>query len=168
MNIAYLLLCFNKPMFKISTLDGHLVELEEQYSSKSNLLQNLMEYSNIDSPVKLLIDRKTLLLVYNFMQKDMHVLKKGYNPLEIHFSYEMLHFFDSCTPQELLDVCNSANYLEYPFLLELCCKILANELSDSSNLSKCDFPFKILGDERINEEDLEKISKDFDWMNEDL
>lgn len=155
-------------MLKLISSDGHIIELEEKYSSKSNLLKNISEYPVEDQPPKILVSKQTMLRIYEFMQKDNHILKKDFNPLEIHFSYEFLHYFDNCSPEELLDVCNGANYLEYPFLLELCCKILANEISEGVNDRIYDLSDKLLGDKRINEEDLQKTVSDFEWINYDM
>lgn len=154
-------------MFTVKTSDGHIMELEEHFAFKSYLLRNIKDCPNkagASDPVKILIDKSTMSTIYSFMQKDNHILKKDYNPLEIHFSSEMLHHFDHCSADEILSICNGANYLEYPFLLELCCKILANELAGSSG----DLPVQILGDRRINEEDLERMTRDFDWVNENI
>lgn len=155
------------PMFTVKTMDGHVMELEEHFAFKSYLFRSIKECPNrtgIHDPVEILVDKRTMSEIYSFMQRDNHIIKKDYNPLEIHFSSEMLHYFDQFSIDEILDVCNGANYLEYPFLLELCCKVLANELASNSK----DLPMHILGDRRIDGEDLERIARDFDWVNEHI
>lgn len=143
------------------------MELEEHFAFKSYLLRSIKECPNkigIDDPVEVLVDKSTMSAIYSFMQQDNHILKKDYNPLEIHFSSEMLHYFDHFCIDEILSICNGANYLEYPFLLELCCKVLANELATNSKV----LPMQILGDKRIGGDDLERIVRDFDWANEHI
>lgn len=115
-------------MILIKTCDGFNFEMEKKYAYRSQLLKNLENFEET-SPVSLLITKKTLEIIYEFMKVDRHVLKKDYNPLEIHFSMEMLDYFDTYEMVEIIEICNGANYLEYPFLLELCCKIIAGNLS---------------------------------------
>ena len=100
-------------------------------------------------------------VVYDFMKKDSHHLKKGYNPLEIHFSMENIAYFQEYTPEDLLKISNAANYLEYYYLLELTCKIFANELLENgkSELSKM-----IKGPKKVTKEQAAKINEEYEWF----
>lgn len=148
----------------VKTSDNQIVELDDKYAEKSYLFSNLLSLPSVPSPPALLIDSKTLSVVYSFMIRDSHILKRDYNPLEIHFSSETLSYFEDASTEEIINICNAASYLEYPYLLEVCCKILAMRLGHSSMKTKKE----ILGEKQINEEEMELMLQDFDWANENL
>lgn len=149
---------------RIRTTDGDIFDLEDRYAIKSHLLSSLATVPSADGPADILVDSVTMRVIYDFMTRDSHILKRDYNPLEIHFSADTLAYFDGKTTQELLAICNGANYLEYPYLLEVCCKLLAVKLSQNSVRTKNE----VLGERRINEEDMNFIIQDFDWANENI
>lgn len=151
-------------MLRVRTTDDEILELDELYAFKSHLLNNLTTIQPAEEPVDILVDSRTMDFIYEFMVKDSHVLKREYNSLEIHFSSETLSYFDNKPTSEVIGICNGANYLEYPYLLEVCCKILATRLSQGSIKTKNE----ILGERRITEEDMSLIIQDFDWANENI
>lgn len=119
-------------MFFIKTKDNKILKLDERYAFKSNFLKDLVESIKIEEPINILIDYDTFSKVYAFMLKDSHTLKNGYNPLEIHFSAENMAFMASMTAEDIIKITSAANYLNYPFLMELGCKFISNELSTNS------------------------------------
>lgn len=149
---------------RVKTTDNKIIELNKTIAFKSCLFSNLESIKTDDEPIPILIDSKTMLSIYEFMKNDNHVLKKDYNPLEIYFSNETLSCFDGKQDQEIINICNGANYLEYPYLLELCCKILAMRLSQNSLKTKNE----ILGEKRISDEDIQMIMQDYDWVNDNI
>lgn len=151
-------------MISVYTTDSKIILLEEEYAFKSLFLANISEFPPIDGNVKILIDSKAMNEIYGFMKKDKHVLERDFNPLEISFSAEFLACFDHLSLAGLLDVCNGANYLEYPFLLELCCKQLAIRISQGPDQMKGE----ILGEGRVTDEDFERITTDFEWLDDNL
>ncbi|KAI5154679.1 hypothetical protein ENBRE01_3440, partial [Enteropsectra breve] len=96
---------------------------------------------------------------------DNHVLDKDYNPLEIHFPYEMIMHFEDLSASQLLGVCNAANYLNYPYLLELCCKIIANEISDNPNSELLDY---VRGTKKVANEQANEIQAGFEYLDNDF
>ncbi|ELA41813.1 uncharacterized protein VICG_01165 [Vittaforma corneae ATCC 50505] len=149
---------------RVRTTDGKILELDELYALKSYLLSSLATIQSVEEPIDILVDSKTMRIIYDFMIRDNHALKREYNSLEIHFSNETLSYFDSKSTSEVISICNGANYLEYPYLLEVCCKILAIRLSQGSAKTKNE----VLGERRITEEDMSLIIQDFDWANESI
>lgn len=152
-------------MIRLQTTDGAVVEVEEKHAMKSVLLRNIMETTGIAGCIPLLVDAETAAQVRAFMETDNHVLEKDYNPLEIYFSSENLSFFDGLSAERLLKVCNAANYLEYPFLLELCCKLIANELSDNS---RSELSEMVKGTRRYDEVAVKDIRQEFEWFDDTL
>lgn len=150
-------------MITLITTDGKKLEMKEEHAFKSILLDNIFTTFNNIYNLEILLDFETLSFIYNFMQHDFHNLKKDYNFLEIHFSSEMLHYFDNVDNDKLLKICNAANYLNYPYLLELCCKIIANKLTELPDSNLEEFPFKLLGDRKFTKEDVDKIVNEEEW-----
>lgn len=148
----------------LQTTDKKDFFIDKEHAFKSIFLRNIFEIEPCSDPVEVLIDSKTMKEIHEFMKKDKHVLEKDFNPLEINFSYEFLECFDHLSMPELLCVCNAANYLEYPFLLELCCKQLAIRISQGPEILKSE----ILGDSRITDDDFERITTDFEWLDGNL
>lgn len=145
---------------KIKTSDNVVMELDDIIIAKSKLFENLSYMPQVENPLDVLVDSKILEEIVDFAKKDKHELNRNYNPLEIHFSIEMLDYFEKRPVQEILKICNAANYLEYPYLLELCCKLLATKISQGSLKIKNE----ILGDSRIDDRDIDRILSDLDWM----
>lgn len=152
-------------MLKLRTTDGAIVELEEQYATKSCLLKNILETVGCSEPVDILVDSETLLQIRAFMACDNHVLRKDYNPLEIYFSQENLTFFDGLSPEQVIGICNAANYLEYLFLLELCCKLIANDLTENS---KSEMSEIVKGTRKLDDEASKRVQQEFEWFDEAL
>ncbi|KAI5171446.1 S-phase kinase-associated protein 1 [Pancytospora epiphaga] len=150
-------------VLKLETSDNIIVEVEECVAVKSNLLRNLIDTVGVCGPIPLLVDYITLKKVHSFMIEDNHVLPKDYNPLEIFFSNENLLFFEGMSSEEILNLCNAANYLEYPFLLELCCKRIANELADNS---KSELAKIVKGEKKLDEATACEMRKEFEWLDD--
>lgn len=151
-------------MLNLVTTDEKTITVEDVYAFKSIFLANISEFPPISEPVQILIDSNTMNEIYEFMKKDKHVLEKNFNPLEINFSVDFLGCFDHLNLQELLNVCNGANYLEYPFLLELCCKQLAIRISQGPDQMRNE----VFGEGRVTDDDFERIINDFEWLDENL
>ncbi len=150
-------------ILEVKTSDGIKIQLDKKYAHKSILLSNLESIKYV-GPIEICVDSKTLSTIYDFMQRDSHVLKKDYNPLEINFSNETLEYFGKMNNAELIEICNGANYLEYPYLLEVTSKVLAIRLSQNTLRKKNE----ILGDKRISEEEMDYIIQDYNWFNENM
>lgn len=146
------------------TTDRIEFHIDKEQAFKSFFLRNIYDIQPCDDPVEVLIDSKTMREIVEFMKKDKHVLERDFNPLEINFSFEFLECFDHLNTPELLNVCNGANYLEYPFLLELCCKQLAIRISQGPEMIKNE----ILGESRVTDDDFERITNDFEWLDGNL
>lgn len=148
----------------VKTAEGEILDIDEHCAMKSYLLSNLAASVAVTDPVEILLDTKTTETIRAFMGRDNHVLKRDYNPLEIHFSNETLSYFDATPTQEIIKICNGANYLEYPYLLEVCCKILALRLSQNSAKTRSE----VLGEKRVTEEEMSLVVQDFDWASEHI
>lgn len=150
---------------ELRTSDGVVFTLEEEHAYKCVFLKNILEATERMGPIEILVDSETIMKIYSFMKTDHHVLKKNYNPLEIYFSSENLMFFEGLPADKLLKVCNAANYLEYYFLLELCCKIIADELSENTRTELTD---KIRGKGQMEKDAIGKIQREYEWFDDAL
>lgn len=151
---------FRPQLMKIKTTDDFVMELSDTIVEKSFLFKNISSIPSTEDALEILIDSTTLDEIIGFAEKDKRMLKKNYNPLEIHFSIDMLDYFEKKSTRDILKICNAANYLEYPYLLELCCKLLATKISQGSLKIKTE----ILGDAKIDDKDIERILSDLYWM----
>lgn len=148
-------------MIEIKTNDRIKFKLDENIAHKSTLIRNVCTSTVCNYPIPLQISSSTFDIIYKYMKIDTSRLSDGYNPLEIKFKQTDFNFFMEYDNRTLLDMCNAANYLEYPYLLELCCKIIsgkmkyksAEELREFIGL-KCD----------MTEAELVDIDKEFGWM----
>ena len=52
-------------------------------------------------------------------------LNDEYNPLELYFSKDDLAYLEKFSIDNIIELINACNYLEYSYLLELSCKKLA-------------------------------------------
>lgn len=152
-------------MVKLQTSDGHLIEIEHEYAVKSLLLKNLLKYTKVIEPIKINVELKTMDLVYYFMMTDKHELRENYSPLEIYFPKEYFQFFDGISAENIIKTSNAANYLEYNFLLELCCKIISNELASNA---KSELAELVRGKEKIEKKIQKKLEKEYNWYNDSV
>jgi len=153
----------NQGVILLKTSDSVIVEISSESYEKFNLILMMLESVVIQEPVPVLVSSKDLFQVLEFAKIDHCKLEIGYNPLEVYFSPEILAFFDFASTEEVLSVCNAANYLNYPFLLELSSKILATRLEKCPEAELA----KIFKDVKVAEEDhREIIRKEYDWMGE--
>ncbi|KAI4291005.1 S-phase kinase-associated protein 1 [Pancytospora philotis] len=152
-------------MVKLRTSDGETIDIEDRLACKSNLLRNVMDGASDSGVIPLQVDAHTLRTIHSFMALDNSSLKRNYNYLEIFFANEHFEFFEGRPAEEVLRICNAANYLEYLFLLELCCKIIASELADTS---KTELARVMLGSDRLSKADAKQAQQEFSWLNEDL
>ncbi|KAI5152391.1 hypothetical protein ENBRE01_2793, partial [Enteropsectra breve] len=98
-------------MLKLKTSDGKIFEIEESLAKKSIMLGDVLSLPATDDiPLEIPVSFETLDRIHKFMKGDNHVLDKDYNPLEIHFPYEMIMHFEDLSASQLLGVCNAANY----------------------------------------------------------
>lgn len=118
-------------MLRLRTTDNKIVELPRECAAKSVFLRNLAAATAHTAPIDVLFDAETFERVLAFMATDHHELENNYNPLEIYFSPTMLAFFDGVSNELLIKLCAAANYLDYPFLLEITCKVIATRLAET-------------------------------------
>lgn len=151
-------------MIEIKTSDLGRFKLDERMAYKSVLLRNICTSTICNYPIPLRISSSVFDMVYRYMKIDTSQLCDGYNPLEIKFKQTDFNFFMEYDSKMLLDVCNAANFLEYPYLLELCCKIISGKMKYKSAKELRDF----IGLEcDMTEEELVDIDKEFGWMSSD-
>lgn len=112
----------------ISTKDGKIIELTEKEIIKCKLLYEIKTNTVIVEPVPINIDSKYLDFIKKFIKIDNVELKKGYEPLEIYFYNEHLNMIEDLDENFLIELCSAANYLYYSYLLELCCRVIAQKL----------------------------------------
>lgn len=148
-------------MVYLRTTEGHIKHINEELAKKSILIRNIIEETTINGPITLLIKEEVLNQICAFTAIDKHVLEPDYDPLEIYFSAEMLDFFREMDNEMLLDVCNAANYLDYPFLLEITCKVIAGRLSNST---RSELVEAIKGGGVYEQTSVDAVTEEFEWF----
>ncbi|KAG0430284.1 hypothetical protein DMUE_5680 [Dictyocoela muelleri] len=113
---------------KILTKDNQILEIQEKMVEKCKLFYNLKKHTIINEPVQIQIDSKYINYINEFVETDNEFLIENYDPLKIYFSPEQLEKIGMLDEDFLIDLSATANYLDYPFLLELCCKTIAEKL----------------------------------------
>ncbi|KAK6089570.1 hypothetical protein P3W45_001452 [Vairimorpha bombi] len=119
-------------MVLLKTFDNEQFVFEEEYLNKSNLLHNIYNNTILLEPIPILVEYKTLNIIYNFMKIDKSVLSKSYNPYDIKFKQTDIDFFMCYDCETLIELSNGCSYLEYNYCLELCCKMIAEKLKNKS------------------------------------
>ncbi len=131
-------------LVKLISSDNKELKVEEDCFNKSLLLKNMINvhsYSNgknkynnssvNDMSIEIPFTHKILSIIYNFMLFDKtNVLHENYNPIRLHFPEKYLEHIKQFSIHEIIDICKASCYLEYPFLMELCSKVIANDLQD--------------------------------------
>lgn len=113
---------------KIITKDDQIIEISQKTIEKCKLLNDLKLLTIIKDPVNLQITSKCIKFISEFANTDNGVLIENYDPLRIYFSPEQLAKFGDLEEDFLIELSTGANYLDYPFLLELCCRTIAEKL----------------------------------------
>ncbi|CAD26176.1 hypothetical protein [Encephalitozoon cuniculi GB-M1] len=148
-------------MIEIETIDGHIFRLEENEAYKSILIRNVCTSTACRYPIALRVRSSIFMIIQKYMKVDTSQLSEDYNPLEIRFKPSDFSFFMEYDNKTLLDICNGANYLEYPYLLELCCKIISEKMKSKSTRELAEF----IGMEcNMTEEEMRRVEKEFEWV----
>lgn len=148
-------------MINIETADGDLFRLEEGLAYKSVLIRNVCTSTVCEWPVRLEIASPVFEIIRRYMEVDVSKLAESYNPLEIRFRQSDFDFLEEYDDKTLLDICNGANYLEYPYLLELCCKAISEKMKHRSAEELAE----LIGVEfSMTEEELGRVEREFGWM----
>ncbi|KAL6122451.1 hypothetical protein NUSPORA_00488 [Nucleospora cyclopteri] len=113
--------------FTVTTIDNFSYTLTSNDLFKSEYLYSLYKIGG-DDCFSINIKSDIFLLVLDFMQKKQIKLHKGYSTSEIFFPRAHLEWVKEKDSEQILELCNACNYLEYAYLMELCCKALADEL----------------------------------------
>ncbi|KAG5859288.1 hypothetical protein KMI_07g11280 [Encephalitozoon hellem] len=148
-------------MIEIETTDGRIFKIEEKQAYKSILIKNVCTSTVWKNPIALQVSSPVFEIIRKYMEIDTSQLSEDYNPLEIRFKQSDFNFFVEYDNRTLLDICNGANYLEYPYLLELCCKIISEKMKHKNTRELAEF---IGVDCNITDEELMKIEREFEWI----
>lgn len=149
-------------MVQLRSADGEIIDIEDRHAIKCCLIKNIKEMTKGGEMIVLQVDSEIMKIIHRFMKIDNYNLTPGYNCLEIYFSNEHLSFFEGMSHATILKICNAANYLEYLFLLELCCKVIANTLADNS---RSELAQMIGGTEKLDKMATKELKQEFDWLN---
>lgn len=150
---------------EIVTSDKVRFVLQKGLYSQSILFRNIEEVASgkVDAPVEILVDSATFSMIVEFMEhheKDEPV-PEDYDPFDILFS-DYDREFAQVENTVLFKLTSAANYLFMPFLLELCCKTIAEALKEKTS-EQIKRYLEIPNDDHTKE-DLEKICNDYKWI----
>ncbi|KAM0672560.1 SCF ubiquitin ligase Skp1-like protein [Ordospora colligata] len=146
---------------KIKTRDGDIFNIECKHAYKSILIKNVCTSTVCSYPIHIQLSSKVFKTISGYMQVDTSHLSEKYNPLEIRFKQYDLDFFNIYSDEHLLDICNGANYLDYPCLLELCCKLIAERIKYKTVEELREFVGMGRG---MSPDEACEIEKEFGWM----
>ncbi|ORD93382.1 hypothetical protein ECANGB1_2411 [Enterospora canceri] len=127
---------------RIITRDGKEYELRRNHVNKIKYIKNLSELYKTDT-FGIELDSAVFQKVYEFLvtqdKVDLDVdIDHSYDIRELYFSPEDIGWFRNYHLQDVIDLSNAANYLEYVYLLELCCKKLSLLLLHSNGTKEFD------------------------------
>ncbi|KAH9411828.1 hypothetical protein HK407_03g05800 [Ordospora pajunii] len=146
---------------KIKTRDGDVFDIECKYAYKSTLIKNVCTSTACSYPICIQLSSQVFKTIHGYMQLDTSHLSEKYSPLEIRFKQHDLDFFKNYDDEHLLGICNGANYLDYPYLLELCCKLIAERIKHKTTEELRRFVGMGHG---MSPEEACEIEKEFGWM----
>lgn len=149
-------------MLSIKTNEGKELVINGNHLTKSLLFKSLLTLPHTAKPIDIPIKSDILLLVLKFMEIDTTTLANNYNPLDIKFKTSDYNFFQGCSNNDLIELCNASNYLNYPYLLELTCKILANKMQYKTTAELREFIGFENGPIEDNEDD--EACRQFEWL----
>lgn len=113
----------------IITSDTKKFYLNKIQCTKIKLFKNLLEISH-EKTITINLTSKIFKKIYEFLitydKVNLKVdLNDEYNPLELYFSKDDLAYLEKFSIDNIIELINACNYLEYSYLLELSCKKLA-------------------------------------------
>ena len=113
----------------IITSDTKKFYLNKTQCTKIKLFKNLLEISH-EKTITINLTSKIFKKIYEFLitydKVNLKVdLNDEYNPLELYFSKDDLAYLEKFYIDNIIELINACNYLEYSYLLELSCKKLA-------------------------------------------
>lgn len=135
------------PMIDITTRDGHEHTLPTHLVTRSVVLSQLLLYPDDSTCLYIPFDLRIIEIAEQFASKDSVTKEICYNQENIHsleyykpvnikhvfIKEEMTAVFNDISIEELSELINFANYLNYNILLECACSRLANILNGVSN-----------------------------------
>ena len=118
----------------IITNDTKKFYLNKTQCTKIKLFKNLLEISH-EKTITINLTSKIFKKIYEFLitydKVNLKVdLNDEYNPLELYFSKDDLAYLEKFSIDNIIELINACNYLEYSYLLELSCKKLAIVLNN--------------------------------------
>lgn len=130
----------------IITKNGHDYTLSNNLTNRSVLLSQLLLYPDDSTALPIPFNLKTIEIAEQFAEKDSITKEIPYNqeniysleyykPVDIKNIFiknEMMKILEQISIEELSELINLANYLNYNILLECCCSRLANMLNGVS------------------------------------
>ncbi|EJW01674.1 hypothetical protein EDEG_00391 [Edhazardia aedis USNM 41457] len=144
----------------IKTIDNVYYTLNKKQIEFSAFLENISQLSKIVEPIELIICSKEMQKIIEFIYLDPIKLKEGYLSCELKFRECDLLFINKISPDDLIELCNAANYLEAYYLLELTSFAISRIFSDLP-LSEMKKLFKY---DDLTKNDKDHIFREYGWL----
>ncbi|KAF7684643.1 SKP1-like protein 5 [Astathelohania contejeani] len=143
-------------MVQIKSSDNKLIEIDNKLAHQSILLTHILSSTKLIEPIMLPISSDILEIVIEYMKH----LKVPFT-MEPRFSQEDASYVSSIPDHKLVPLASAANYLNFPSLLAICCKILAERMKNK-NMAELRELVGVSND--LNEKDRNELNEDFGWI----
>lgn len=132
-----------RKMLRILTKDRNKHDLSDKLIRNSILLSQLIRYPEGEGDLKIPFNLKTIKIAETFASHDSITAGYTFNPHEVFFDHiytpkenkhqkipsKLLRVLDKVSVEELTELINLGNYLNYTLLLECGCSRMANEMN---------------------------------------
>ncbi|ELA46282.2 hypothetical protein VCUG_02210 [Vavraia culicis subsp. floridensis] len=114
----------------VMTTDKRLYTIPEKMVNDCILFRDIVNMTDQCSPINILMHSSVLEFIMGFSEINTINLPENYDATQIVFPQAVFDFINSLDFPTLNDICTAANYLYYPALLELYCKVISKKLRD--------------------------------------
>lgn len=123
-------------IFDIITTDDKTFTLTQKLINECILFYDIIRL--IEPPslsLKILVPSDIFQIIINFSEINTVIVPEDYDVTQIVFPTAVYEFIYNLEFKTINEVCCAANYLYYPVLLELCCKVIATKLQKIENMN---------------------------------
>ncbi|ELQ76192.1 SCF ubiquitin ligase, Skp1 component [Trachipleistophora hominis] len=114
----------------VMTTDKRVYTIPDKMVNDCILFRDIANLTDQCSPISILVHSSVLEFIMGFSEINTLNLPENYDAAQIVFAPAVFEFINALDFQTLSDICTAANYVHYPALLELCCKVISKKLCE--------------------------------------